>query len=88
MFRNIHIASLHRIVVDVIELLTHYVFAVDQLRMCAFLPNLVCTVCLMRAFGKLQALERTFGMGLFKMVNYVSRVKDLKLATDFARSGD
>jgi hypothetical protein len=83
MFRNIHIASLHWIVVDVIELLPHYVFAVNQLCMCAFLPNLVCTVCLMCALGKLQALERTFGMGLFKMVDDVSRCEGFKTSYGF-----
>ena len=58
MFGQIHVSALHRVLVNVVQLLPHHRFTADQFRMGAFLPELVFPVPLVRLFGQPQPVQQ------------------------------
>ena len=60
MFGQIHVSALHRVLVNVVQLLPHRRFTADQFRMGAFLPELVFPVTLVRLFRQSQPVQQPF----------------------------
>lgn len=58
-FRPVHIAPFDRIIVYVIQLLSHGRFVLDKLRMVAFFPDLISGLGFMRAFEKSQHFQNS-----------------------------
>jgi hypothetical protein len=54
---QVHEASLHQIVVDVLQLLPHHPLALDALGMAAFLPELVLTLGLLQPLEERQQIQ-------------------------------
>ena len=73
MLTYIHITSLYRVMVNVIELLPHNFFIPHKLGMSPFLPDLIDAVDLMRAFSKSKTLKGAFSMRELEVVDDVSR---------------
>src|SRR6516164_2734896 len=55
-------ASLHRVVMDIVQLLSHYRLGLDDFWVTAFLPELIPTVALVPGFVIFQALEQSTHM--------------------------
>ncbi len=71
MLTDIHITPLYRVVVNVIELLTHHRFIPHKLRMSPFLPDLINPVGLVHGFDKAQTLKRALGIRFLEDVDYL-----------------
>lgn len=69
MLRPIHIASRHRIMMDVINLLTHDHLAHDGLWVTAFLPNLVGSFGFVGALEKGQQIQHAAGACFFQVID-------------------
>ena len=69
MLRSIHIASRHRIMMDVINLLTHDHLVHDGLWVTAFLPNLVGGFGFVGALEKGQQIQHAAGACFFQVID-------------------
>jgi len=83
--RQVHIPSLHRIVVDVVEFLAHHRFAVDHFRVRAFLPQLIHPILLVRPFAEAQSLQSSMRTFASQVVDDLPCGKGFELAQGLAQ---
>lgn len=91
MLRSIHIASRHRIVVNVIHLLSHDRLALDKLRMITFFPNLIGASGLVGTLEKSQQFQHAPGVGFFQVADKTPcrpRLETLHGGRESWRGGD
>ena len=69
MCRITDIASLYRVVVDVVQLLPHHRLSLDPFRMASFLPELKGTVAFMSDFVILQTIKQSLDVSLSEVVD-------------------
>ncbi len=85
MLTYIHITSLYRVMVNVIELLPHNFFIPHKLGMSPFLPDLINPVTLVQAFDEPQTLQRALGIGVLECFDYLSSRERLETAHTFVQ---
>ena len=81
--RQIHIAPLDRIAVDVVELLPHNRLAEDHFGMASLLPELILPIQLVRLPGETQPRQKTLRLSRFQQLDEAGRSPGLDLATFF-----
>jgi hypothetical protein len=69
MLREVHIAALHRVVVDVIQLLSHHGILFDALRVTYFLPELMLGLVLVVPLEHGQQLQQSAGVACLQVID-------------------
>jgi len=80
----IHIPTPQRVVVDILDLLPHDLVVLNDLRMTALLPELVCLVDFVSKSVVLELLQYGFVPLFLHLANYGGRGERLKLTNTFA----
>ena len=73
----VYITPLHRVLVNLFNLLPHHILALNQLRVNALLPEFIGTITLMSFFIKGQLTQNLPDIVLRKILNQDFAVQDL-----------
>ena len=83
MDRIVYIAALDRVVVDVLDLLPHHRFILNQLRMRAFLPDLIFPIDFVRGLALRQLLKHLARLLILQVIDDLTRRERLEIADLF-----